>query len=365
MLLYLIALATLTACERTGSGVRPAVSGSLIAVIGVSENDPHWPGIAGGARRYFTGVPIFRGACVAPADGSPDKLQAVVAGVLEQRPSAVCIQIADPNAAAPAVEPFLSRQIPVVTIGTPYADSRIIAHLGINLLDAAEQLARQLDQVAAGSRTYLLLHESGRDEVATARYERFRMAAQAHSTLRLLEEENAFADQRGPVALIELMLAEYPHAGLLITLAPDVWLTPDAGWKSELRRRNADFRFITFSAAPVLWRKLGTPEQRGEAAALVGVLDGDLGHRAVECAVSLLMGAPTPNRERLLLCEVVTPESLPDFAQRYAAAAGGLDITRYLPTAAPRGPAGPGASAPAGVAASRPQRPASTTRATR
>ncbi len=134
--------------------------------------------------------------------------------------------------------------------------------------------------------------------------------------------------------LADGLLERFPNAGLVVSLDPALWLTPQAGWERDLRQVSGDFRFATLSAAPSLWSRLGTPERPGEAAALVGPLDGEIGYAAVEMAAQLLLGASQIVRERAVPCELVTADNLADFARRYAAAANGLDVQPFLPATA-------------------------------
>lgn len=321
-------------------GPAPPSSGTLVAVIGPSGAHPQAAGIGGGAARYFRQVPAVRGFCVEPTDGSATALLATTKRALEQRPAAVCIYIADPELARPSIDRIAADQVVLVTMGRRYDDPRVFGHVGVDIPDAAEQLAQQLGEIAGSGRTYLLVHQSGRSDLATDVYRRFILTASrkyGRDELRLLKQlpdpdpGKTLYDTRSQVALVEDLLGLFPHASLLVTLDPEVWLVARAGWERELRALNSGFRFVTLSSAPVLWRYLGTPEQPGAAAALVGPVDGDIGYAAVELAVQSLLAHKSPRTTRSIRCEVVTPQTLPEFARRYADAANGLDVTEHLP----------------------------------
>jgi hypothetical protein len=91
----------------------------------------------------------------------------------------------------------------------------------------------------------------------------------------------------------------------------------------------------------------------GEAAALVGPLDGEIGAAAVELAITGLMQVSDTPRLRTISCELVTAATLPDFAQRYAQAAG-LDPAALLAQQGLRAPLSTPESAPAPESASPP-----------
>ncbi len=331
---YLIVIAALTACERSPDSLPKAETsahGLRIAVVGAHEAHPQWPGIRGGAQRYFTGVPSLVGDFAAAREATPQSLVAAVERVLERKPNAVCIQVTDADAARPAVDLIVRSQVILVTMGTPTGDERATKHIGVDWPGGAELLAANLPRIAAGRKSYLFLHARGRDENATLCYQRFASAVARRFEVTCLQELNATNDPRSPATVVADMLRLFPHAGLLLTLETDVWLTGRAGWLTDLRALNREFRFATLSAVPVLWPRLGTPEAPAEAAALVGPLDGELGYAAVEAAARKLLSPTSVFPAPVIPCELVTPENLADFARRYSAAANGLNVAAFLP----------------------------------
>lgn len=330
-MLYLFIIATLIGCDSQSTRPGPdQARGALIVVIGPSETDPQWAGIAGGAQRYAGSVPFMRVQCVAPAADTPRDLLAKVQETLADRPQAVCLYVADCASARPAIDAVLASHALVVTMGTPCGDVRVAGHVGPNLPDGAEALGRNLVRIAGGRLTYVLVHANGVDEQGTRCYQRFSEQARQQD-IRLLAD--ATTPRRGESAAVLLrgLLERFPNAGLVVSLDPAPWLLPQAGLERELRAANAGFRFATLSAVPALWARLGTPERPGDAVALVGPLDGEIGYLAVEMAAQLLLGGNQTSRERTVPCELVTADNLADFARRYAAAANGLDVQCYLP----------------------------------
>ena len=338
---YLLVWPLVTACERSSYNVPTkshALQDALIVMIGPSDGHPQWPGIRGGAERFFASVPSLRSYCIAPREETAESLRTTVERVLEWQPKVVCLCVASSEAARPSIDLIASRQVLLITIGEPTADPRVTAHVGVDLPAAAELLGENLTLVAAGRRSYLLLHEEGRSTVATNCYYRFSEAAQRQYEVTLLEAAKATPEDTTPAQLVERVLRLFPHAGLIVTLNPDVWLTAQPGWHQQLHELNADFRFAALSAAPVLWPRLGTPEKPGDAAALAGPLDGELGYAATQLATHLLISTERPPSRITIPCELVTAENLADFSRRYAEAANGLDVSAYLP---------PGTSRPA------------------
>lgn len=332
MVAYLLVGTAVTGCERDrDAAAKQALRGAFIAVVGPHVDHPQWPGIRGGARRYMDGVPSIRGDCLAPPEATPDSLAKTVRRVLERHPQAVCLYVADPVLVQTSIDLIKAEQTVLITMGRPTDAAWVYGHVGVGLTDAAEQLGANLKRVAGGRKSYLLLHEGGRGSLATNCYQRFIAAAQRQPDLVLLREISSAQDSRPQPELVEELLAQFTHSGLLVTLNPDVWLASRAGWNRRLRQLNSEFRFATLAAPPVLWPRLGTPAAPGDAAALVGPLDGELGYAAVEMAMRAILVSADGVRTRSIRCEVVTPENLIDFARRYSEAANGLDVSEYLP----------------------------------
>ncbi len=334
---YLLAMLIFTGCERQADprNAPGQSSAKIIALIGPEAGNPRWPAIRGGAQAYVASIGTVRLICEAPADSSASALVNSVEHVLRQHPQAIALYVYDSKHAQPAVERIEADQLPLITVGAVLPDVLTAGQVRLAPSTAAELLGENLSEIAsaAGVKSYLIIHEDGRSETDTDCYRRFTSAAQREVGVHLLEQANAAATPNQSIAdHVARLLDQYRHAGLVVTLAPDVWLRPAPGWLARLRASNQNFHFATTSAVPPLWPQLGTPDSPGRAAALVGELDGDLGRYAVRLAVEHLMGSSGGmSTTRRVEPELVTAHNLPDFARRYAEAAGNLDISPYLP----------------------------------
>jgi ABC-type sugar transport system substrate-binding protein len=268
---------------------------------------------------------------IAPSDESSEALLRVVRDVLAKNPSAICLYVSDADAARTAATEVVRSGTILVTMGISSGATGVFGHVRVDLAGGAELLGEHLQEIVGGKRSYVLLHRYGATPTDTHCYERFMRKARSYHGIKLLEDRNAAEAQEPPAELLRAMFACFRHAGLAVTFDPTPWLsTPPA----ELLGSNA--RFATLSAAPPLWRYL----QSGEAAALVGPLDGEIGSLAVEIALVGITESGKAGLERIVRNELVTRETLDDFAKRYAEAAG-LDLDQLLPR--------PSASQPAGL----------------
>ncbi|MFH1748165.1 MAG: substrate-binding domain-containing protein [Planctomycetota bacterium] len=336
-LTYLLITIDVTGCRRAspnpGSGT-PLPPGALIAVIGPSQAYPNWPGIQGGAELYGR-RPYLNCLTRAPETDQPEDLLEVVEEVIKRGVLAVCLCVDKPKIALPAAQRIAETGILLVTVGQPLEDVNTFGHVSVDFGSGAALLGEKLDSIAAGRLSYVLVHEKGRNRDASLRYNRFMSMAHSRSTLRLLEQRNAAESDRSQQELIEELRQRFTHVGLIVTLNPDPWLS--------LEPRNqlpTDNRFATLAAPPRLWPRLIA----GEAAALVGPLDGEIGFSAVEMAVTGLMNIPDAPRLKIIQCHLVTPDNLGDFVKQYAEAAG-LDLADLLPFGLASQPASPGVNA--------------------
>ena len=111
----------------------------------------------------------------------------------------------------------------------------------------------------------------------------------------------------------------------VLPYSPEAWLA-----RSPETLLNQENRFATLGAFPELWPHL----RSGRALALAGPLDGEIGFAALELVSAALTGSREFGTERFIMPELVTPETLADFARRYAAAAG-LDPAELSPRESP------------------------------
>jgi len=321
---YLLLSVALTGCERSptsASGARIGSGEVLVFLIGPGGYCPQWPAIAGGAQRYAQQLPYMRLEAVRLNGRTSAQSSATLSDVLSKKPFAVCLYVTDPVAARPIAEQILADGPILITMGVPIDDIKVFAHVNPSVANGAGLLGENLIKIAAGRRSYLLLHDNGKDALATRCYRRFMAAAGAQYTLTLLEQRSAADSETSPPQILAQMMKRFHRAGLVVTLSPEVWLTvpPEAVLKEQTR-------FATLGAFPELWPHL----RSGRALALVGSLDGEIGYAAAE----LVSAAFTKSREfgtqRFVLPELVTPKTLDDFARRYAAAAG-LDLADVMP----------------------------------
>lgn len=328
---YLLMLTALIGCERTpatsGAGT-PLRQGELIVLVGPPASNPQRAGIEGGARLLANRYRSLRLETVTPINSTPAALARVVGSVLSKNPDAICLYVSDATTAQPAAEEILRSGTILVTIGYESIDGTF-GHVQVDLTGGAELMGKRLTEIAGGKRSYLLVHRSGANPTATHCYERFMREARQRYGMKLLQEQNAAEAEQPPEELLRAMFARFRHAGLAVTLDPFPWLFTAPG---ELLGREA--KFTTLCAAPALWPAL----RSGEAAALVGPLDGRIGALAAEMALIAITETSEAGLVRLVECELVTPETLDDFAKRYAKAAG-LELDGLLPPAAASQPA--------------------------
>jgi ABC-type sugar transport system substrate-binding protein len=321
---YFIMTAGVIGCDRqpaVPAGDKPPPPGQLIVLIGPGPAGPEWPAIAGGARRFIEEqCPSLRLETATPATGTAAALLRAVDESLSKDPRAICLYVTDPAAARPAVSKIIASGAILVTMGVACDVAGVFGHVQVDPTGAAELLGERLPEIAGGKRSYVLLHRRGATPVDTHCYERFMRKARSSYSITLLEEQNAAEAEQPATELLQAMFTRFRYAGLAVTLDPTPWLaTPPAALPGD----NA--RFATLGAAPALWPYL----RSGAAAALVGPVDGEIGSRAAELALVGIADSGEAGLVRAVRNELVTPETLGDFARRYAEAAG-LDVNELL-----------------------------------
>lgn len=299
-------------------------------VIGPSAADPIWLAIRGGAKRFAATVPHLVFDYVAPADDEHAARKLLIDQCITLKPKAICLYVTDAGGGsepehdpfAPLADEIRRSDILLVTMGRRLgAGSRYYAHVGVDLASAADAVGRNLAEIAVDKRSYLLLHQRDLSAESTRIYNRFTLAARHDATMTKLREQRAAPSAPEQRRQLREMLAEFPNAGLIVTLTSRLWLEQPAD--TALDSRN---RFVTLSTAPSLWRRL----RKGEAAALAGPLHGEIGYMAASKAWTGLLAGEPLGRVELIPCELVTADTLDDFAKRYAESAG-IPLEQLLP----------------------------------
>jgi len=322
--LPVLTLAAIIGCRSQpdpppGEGRLPP-AGAAIVMIGPPIGDPHWPAIVGGARRFLSNYPGVRLEVWNLAAADPAEFRKLVQSAKRRQPAAVILYVTNmPNFVAEA-RGLASAGPRIVTIGLRL-DLDVFGHVEVGLADAAGVLGQNLANIAPGRRTYVLLHANGGSPLASQMYLRFNSAALEQSGIVRLTERNVVDARASERELVAAMLAQFPSSALVVTLEPSLWLSRPP---EELLGRQR--RFATIGAPPTLWGEL----RSGRAAALVGALDGEIGAQAAELALEAVLDIRREVRTASVRCELVTPETLDDFARRYAESAG-LNVAALLP----------------------------------
>lgn len=290
-------------------------TGGRVVFIGPAQTDPSSDGVLGGAAQAARGVDALQFDFIAPSGPGIPPLLEQLDRALAAQPAAICLFVASEPHARALCDHLQRFDGLLVTVGARPAQVEPFAHVAADWCQGAELLAEavnaSLEKLAR--RSYVLLHADGRSELETNIARRFRSAMARFTRVTLLDQAalGASIPPRSPPEQIADLLAHFRHAGLVVTLDPQPWTAPG------LFRLAEPHHFATLGASPALWPRL----RSGEAVALVGPRDGDLGRIAIERAVRGLTGDTSARGSVLVPCEVVTADSLDAFRERFERAA--------------------------------------------
>lgn len=285
-----------------------------VIMVGPAASHPQSRALAGGARIAADRHGNTKLEFSTPDGATSEALGRAVRAALDLKPDAVCLWVASPETVEPVLPGLIESNVLVVTMGTSVPNSSFFGHVDANIQGGAEMLGERLDVIADGGRSYVLLHEAGTNTLATQCRDRFNYGIRQHYGVQLLDERNAGSTTTPAHELVREMVTRFPNVAMVITFSADAWLAAPPAETLGPRTR-----FATMPATPELWPWL----RSGQAAALVGPIDGQIGELAVEMAMT---GLTSDRREgggtRVVRAELVNARNLEDFAGRYAAAAG-------------------------------------------
>jgi len=315
---YLIAITALTGCERPPAPgeAKNRIENPHVVFVGLPDGDPRWDAVDAGARGLIKNYEGVRFTVLRPLDDSAGAIESACRNAVKEGAHAVCVWLPRPDESDGAIQVIVQHGAAAITIGPHVRSEAMFAHVQCS----------PLDDVAGESRSYALLHDSGRSPFDTDVYRRFEHGASGAFGLQKLTEAYAGGGNRAQAeeSLTE-MLSRFPNVGLVVTLDPRIWFADP-----EARRLNPSNRYATLGAPPVLWPAL----RSGRAAALVGWIEADIGRAAADFAIRSLGDNRRTGRLLAILPELVTRETLDDFARRYEAAAG-RNPTTSAPVATP------------------------------
>jgi ABC-type sugar transport system substrate-binding protein len=327
-LAYLLLISALTGCDRPPAPgeLKYRVQNPLVVFVGLPAGDPRWDAVDAAARNLIRNYESVRYTVLHPADESADAIENTCRNAVQLGPQVVCVWIHRPDQAERAIQTIVAGGAAVITIGPQLSSEAMYAHVQCSPIDAAQILGANLSAIAGESRSYSLLHDSGRSPFDTDVYRRFEAGATSAFGLRKLTESYSGGNRDRAAEALAEMIDRFPNVGLIVSLDPQIWFADPAG-----KRLNPSNRYVTLAAPPMLWPAV----RSGRAAALVGWIDGDIGRAAADFAIRSLGDQRRTGRQVAIAPELVTRETLDDFSRRYGAAAG-----RASASSTPVNPAG-------------------------
>lgn len=293
---------------------------TLVTFIGPAWNEPQWRAIVAGARRHADALGL-RLTAIESLGSTDAEIDAALEKLKQQEPSAVCLLTVNPRVARPLAQ-RVSEQVgaAIVTVGAAIDLPSAYGHVEVNWPGGGDLLGSHLPRMVGDGQSYVLLHDDGLNPHLSTTHARFFVESRLFFNVTKLEERTSAFEAQAGIASLRAMLEKYRNASLVITLMPNVWLAaaPDTLLPPQTN-------LATLGAMPELWPLL----ESGRAAALVGPLDGEIGLTALHLAIDAVTGSRRTGAVRLVDCELVTKDSLPDFAARYAEALGmTVDVLR-------------------------------------
>ncbi len=309
-----VALATMTGCDTDNplvDPVKPAISARIL-LLPPLEPTPGWRDVALGIDEYFRNMQSFQLETLSPP-ARPKDYPTAIQHALESKPDVVVLPIHDTETMRPFASLVAESGVTLITYGVTADTPGVYGHVQVDWLVGIEELAQRLPEIAAPKRSYVLIHENGKNEASTARYERFTTQAARQFAVTRLDESNLFETKLDPGTAVRRLLARFRNTGLVVSLASESW-----GRLPAETIDNLPCRFVTIAAPPEMWQWL----ENGKAAALVGVNSAEIGRELGSLIVHASEGGTGSDPFRLIPAQVITLDNLADFRRRYADASG-------------------------------------------
>ncbi|MBL8877512.1 MAG: hypothetical protein JNG88_00205 [Phycisphaerales bacterium] len=302
------------ASEKPATGPQPAVSGRVV-FIGPSQDAPESEAVVAGARSIAARASYLRFEFLSPPATDRDMNSRMAGEAIRSGAAGVCVYLNNARDLQPLADELRGSGIVLVTMGAQPSGVSPYQHINIDLAGGAELIAENLPKFATGRKTYSVIHARSRSAIDEACYERFVSHRPGESVMVQVAERDVFNPSVPPSRAISDILVAFRSTAIVVTLDPEVWLTSEPPFALDEQRK-----FITLGAVEPLWARL----RNGEAAALIGPLDGEIGAAAMQGMLRGLARESAPTPVRTIPCHLVTRDTLDEFAKSYQVATGQL-----------------------------------------
>ncbi len=281
----------LPACRDASTTINRKPSG-FIAVVGVGQDDPHWPVMTYVAKKADAdrGLYQFPIRAAAPRQSSIHLQRAMLEELQDEGMVGVCVQVTDAAALLPTIEALASAGISVVTLFQPVSSKSPFPHAGLDDHAIGEALADAVAADLATNSTLALLHADSVSEASTRRHTAFRGRwAAGQSIQRIVLEFDCKADRKTAEFTVRDTMQRYPRLGGWVFM--DDWPLHSVLDDAALVPKGCQMFVAT--PTPGCWKRM----TGGEIVAVVApdyeqLVDNGL----TACVAGLMGGVGTPTR---------------------------------------------------------------------
>ncbi len=283
-----------------------------IAIIAAGRNDPWWPIIQVGARRYHDALGGKDLRFFLP-EGDEVQDQIKVLETLERKDlHGICIHPASTDAILSSLEPIHMSGVPVVTMLTALDVDWNLSHVGLDDREIGVQLARLTARALDHQGTVMLLHAGFEDRVYGPRRRHLLEEWRRYPKIELFAQIDCHANPREARAIMRERSARFPRLSAWVSVGD--W--PLRDWDGSPPLLPAPMQFITFGGTPAQMDLV----EAGTSPGFVAAEYGDVGDRAVRlCHVALMAEDQYRPTNETLPLRTVTMRNVDDYRRDWAA----------------------------------------------
>jgi ABC-type sugar transport system substrate-binding protein len=287
----------------------------FVAFVGAGPNDPLWPVLRAGGKRYLDTGSLMDIRFFNPPSDAPQAQVDLVAHLNDPDLLGLCIQINDVEAMTPILERLRKRGITVITMVKLAGTRDRFTHVGLDEMQIGEMLAHcTIQYLGDKGGTIMVLHAGDQHPVYGPRHLAFVDQVRRNSKIDVLADLDCKGDPREARRIIKDRTERYPRLNLWVSM--DDWALADGTPGSEVFGKGP--RYITSGGLPRQWPLV----RSGVCPCVVGADYGDIAARAAQFCISGVREPAQERRDFYVPMRSVSADNLDAYARDWSAWAG-------------------------------------------
>ena len=170
----------------------------------------------------------------------------IMEGLIAQRVSGIAIGVLDPKGLTPVINKAIERGIPVLTFDTDAPESKRLAYIGTNNIEAGKHAGREMVRILGGKGKICISMGVPTQLNLIQRVEGFKEVISKYPEMQIIDMQTGYGDPEKTLANIENMLQAHPDMDALFGVDAQAGPSAVVAWRAKKVR----IPIVTFDDLP-------------------------------------------------------------------------------------------------------------------